>query len=56
LTTYKTKGRNGTDNHPDAAIAHEALAVQQNTPRLIKKLKRYGYMSAYYPDVLFMVC
>jgi len=35
-----------SDYYRDADTDYEALAVQRNAPRWIKKLKQYGYISA----------
>ena len=35
-----------SEYYRDADTDYEALAVQQNAPHWIKKLKQYGYISA----------
>lgn len=34
------------DYYRDAEMNYEALSVQRNAPRWIKKLKQYGYITA----------
>jgi len=44
-----------SDYYRDADTDYEALAVQRNAPRWIKKLKQYGYISLLKPQADFFM-